>query len=275
MKWRLVVVAFFFVFWVISCQPASSGQVTALPSEAQENQSLTVFAAAALADVFNEVQDAFEASHPGVNVLYNFAGSQQLAQQLALGAPADVFASGNEKQIQEAVKASRVDPAKVQKLAGNRLIIIYPTGGQTKIHQIQDLAKPGLKVVLADDAAPAGQYALEFLDKASQERALGAGFKESVLENVVSYEENVRAVLTKVVLGEADAGIVYPTDVGKDTRDKVGVLEIPDELNVMVDFYIAPISDSSVSQLSQEFITFLLSEEGQGILSRYNFLPVQ
>jgi len=151
MKRQMVTIALLLVLFVAACQPASSGQVTAFPAEVQEDQNLTVFAAASLTEAFGEIGVQFEASHPGVKIIFNYANSYQLAQQLAQGAPADVFASANQKQMQEAVKAGRVSQDQVKDLAGNRLVIIYPVNSQNKIQQIQDLAQPGLLIVLAAD----------------------------------------------------------------------------------------------------------------------------
>jgi molybdate transport system substrate-binding protein len=174
--------------------------------------TLRVYAAASLGDVFDELGREYEASHPGVKVEFNYAGSQQLSQQLAQGATADVFASANLKQMQAATSAGRVADGSTQLFARNRLMVIYPADGKP-LSSLSDLAQPGLHIVLAGKEVPVGQYALDFLDKAAADPQLGAAFREGVLANVVSYEENVKAVLAKVSLGEADAGIVYASDL--------------------------------------------------------------
>jgi molybdate transport system substrate-binding protein len=142
------------------------------------------------------------------------------------------------------------------------------------LRQLQDLAKPGLRLVLADEAVPAGRYSLLFLDKAAQDEAFGANYKEQVLQNVVSYEENVRAVLAKVRLGEAEAGIVYQSDISgiPDTGD-VSYLEIPDELNWFADYPVAAIQDSAHPEIAQAFVDYILSETGQSILGKFGFIP--
>ena len=172
-----------------------------------------VFAAASLTEPFGEIGKSFEAAHPGVTVVYNFAGSQQLAQQINAGAPADVFASANKKQMGATIDAGSVISGTQQIFARNRLVVIYPKDNPAGLKDLNDLANPGLKLVLAAKEVPVGQYTLDFLDKAAADPALGTTFKDAVLKNVVSYEDNVKNVLTKVALGEADAGIVYLSDI--------------------------------------------------------------
>jgi molybdate transport system substrate-binding protein len=217
----------------------------------------------------------FEADHPGVKMVFNFAGSQQLAQQLDQGAPADVFASANKKQMDAVIQSKRVSDGAQRVFVKNRVVVIFPTGNPAGLQKLQDLAKPGLKLVLAAKEVPVGQYALDFLDKAGQDPAFGATYKDAVLANVVSYEENVKSVLTKVMLGEGDAGIVYFSDISQGSADKVGRIDIPDALNTVASYPIAPVSDSAQSALAQAFIELVLSPQGQQILASYNFVPVQ
>lgn len=252
-------------------QPAPSANPTSRPA----SQELTVFAAASLSEAFSELGKRFELANPGSRVTFNFSGSQQLAQQLAQGAQADVFASANQRQMDAAAQAGRIAAEQVRTLAGNQLIVIFAKYNPGNIRVLADLARPGVKLVLADQSVPAGQYALEFLEKASQSTGFDLAFKQAVLDNVVSYEENVRAVLTKVMLGEADAGIVYTSDVTPTTLSQIGVREIPPELNVNAIYYIAPVANSRQPNLAQAFIEYVLSSEGQDLLANYGLLPVQ
>jgi molybdate transport system substrate-binding protein len=241
---------------------------------AQDSATLTVFAASSLTEAFTELGKGFEQEHSGVKVVFNFAGSQQLAQQLGQGAPADVFASANNKQMQVAIEGGRVVSGTQQVFVRNRLVVIYPADNPAGLTQLQDLAKPGLQLVLAAKEVPVGQYALDFLDKASQDAAFGSTFKDDVLKNVVSYEENVKAVLTKVTLGEGDAGIVYTSDISGDAASKVSSLAIPDQLNTIAVYPIAPVSDSANQELANAFIQTVLSSSGQAILTKYGFIPI-
>jgi molybdate transport system substrate-binding protein len=240
-----------------------------------DQETLTAFAAASLTEAFTELGGQFESENPGTEMTFNFAGSQQLAQQIAQGAPADVFASADRKQMDAAIEAGRVDSDNVQALITNQLVVITPKDNPADVQSLADLARPGMKMLLAAEAVPVGRYSLEFLDKASQDPELGAGFKEAVVKNVVSYEENVRAVLSKVQLGEADAGIVYTSDVASTGAGEIGTLEIPDSLNVVATYYIAPLEDSPAPDLARSFIDYVLSPPGQQILSSYGFLPVK
>ena len=235
---------------------------------------LYLFAAASLTEAFTEIGEQFQFTHPGVTVLFNFAGSQQLAQQINEGAPADVFASANQKQMQAVIDAGQVSADRVQIFARNRLVVIIPAGVNW-ITSLADLAKPGLKIVLAAAEVPVGQYSLTFLDKASADPAYGADYQDRVLANVVSYEDNVKAVLAKVALGEADAGIVYLSDLSGENAGKVNRLEIPDDLNVIAEYPIAPLASSPSPDTAQALIAYILSPEGQAILQKYNFQPVE
>ena len=235
--------------------------------------TLSVYAAASLSEAFTRIGQDFESGHPGTRVIFNFAGSQQLAQQLAQGAPADVFASANPQQMNAVVEAGRVRAGAQAVFARNRLVVIFPNDNPADLRTLADLARPGLRLVVAAQEVPAGRYALEFLERASQDGGFGSTFKADTLRNVVSYEENVRAVLSKVVLGEADAGIVYTSDV--DGSAAIGQLDIPDALNPVASYSIAPIIDSAHPQLAQDFIDSVLSPAGQAVLVQYGFMPEQ
>ncbi len=246
---------------------------TAAPKSSVKNQTLTVLAAASLAEPFTELGQQFEGKNPGVKVEFSFAGSQQLAQQLGQGAQADVFASASPKYMDAAVTASRVVSGTARTFVRNRLVVIYPQANPAGLKELKDLAKPGIKLVLAAKAVPVGQYALDFLDKAVKDPGFDQTYKDSVLNNVVSYEDNVKAVLTKVLLGEADAGIVYTSDISGDAAGKVGKLDIPDTLNVIATYPIAVTADSKQADLAKAFVDLVLSADGQGVLAKYGFIP--
>jgi len=251
------------IILLVACGPASN----------PPDVTLTVFAAASLTDAFNDLGGAFETDHSAVEVVFNFAGSNQLAQQIAQGAPVDVFASANQAQMTAAIDTGRITAGAQQVFARNRLVLIFPASNPANLATLNDLAVPGLKLVLAAAEVPVGQYSLDFLDKASADLTFGAGFKDSVLANVVSYEENVRAVYTKVSLGEADAGIVYTSDIMGEGSNAVGRLDIPDELNTIAAYPIAALNDALHAEAAQVFVDFVLSEAGQATLARNGFVP--
>lgn len=270
---RLLLTVIISLLFVSACSGAAS-QSGSSPSDTSEGETLTIFAAASLTDVFSEIGERFEEENPGSKVVFNFAGSQQLAQQLAQGAPADIFASANQKQMQTAIEADRVDENDPLVMTVNQIAVVYPADNPAGIRRLSDLARPGIRLVLGAEEVPVGDYSLEFLEKASQDPAFGSDYKEDVLNNVVSYELNVRAVLNKVILGEADAGIVYISDVNDLESAEIGGLLIPEQLNVSASYFIAPTSDSKQSELAEAFISFVISMEVQDILVTYGFKAV-
>lgn len=248
----------------------SAPEATAAP--AAQPAELTVFAAASLTDAFKEIGKNFETANPGATVTFNFAGSQQLAQQIGQGAPVDVFASANNAQMNVVIKSGEVVSGTQRTFVRNRLVVIYPKDNPAQIASLKDLGKPGLKLVLAAKAVPVGQYALDFLAKASKLPDYTAAYSSTVLANVVSNEQDVKAVLSKVALGEADAGIVYVTDISQDATEKVGKLDIPDNLNTIATYPIAAIKDSKNAELAKKFVDYVLAREGQAILTKYGFI---
>ena len=254
--------------------PTAPPAATPVPaSPTAPAQTLTVFAAASLTDAFNAIGKNFSAANPGTTVTFNFAGSQQLAQQIGQGAPADVFASANNAQMSVVIKSGQVISGTPRTFVRNRLVVIYPTANPGGLTKLQDLAKPGLKLVLADKSVPVGGYALDFLAKASASPDFTATFSQTVVANVVSYETDVKQVLAKVVLGEADAGIVYTTDVTPDAAAKVGRLDIPDALNTIATYPIATIKSSPNAALAQKFVDYVLAPDGQAVLVQWGFIP--
>ncbi len=238
-------------------------------------KTLTVSAAASLTESFSDLGRQFEAAHPGAKVVFNFAGSQQLVAQLELGARADVLASASVKDMNAAISASLVASGTVRIFAHNQLVIIYPPNNPGKIAALTDLARPQLKLIIADAAVPVGQYTLDMLTKMSHDPTLGPDFEERVLANVVSREENVKSVVSKIRLGEGDAGVVYKSDVTGQAAQELGTIEIPDSLNQIANYPIAPLTSSLEPELARQFIDLVLSPTGQKVLTQYGFIPVQ
>jgi len=244
------------------------------PTTTPKPVTLTVMAAASLTETFTELGKMFEAGNPWVTVNFNFSNGQTLAAQLAQGAPADVFASASIKHMDAAVGSKRVDADAARAFATNRLVVVFPRENPGAIMQLQDLAKEELVLVLGDKATSVGQYSLDFLDKAAADPNFDPGFKDAVLANVVSYENTVKSVLAKVTLDEADAGIVFITDITPDVVELVDTLEIPDELNTIAIYPIAPINDSASPEMARAFVDFVLSPDGQAVMAKYGFIPV-
>lgn len=254
---------------LVAMLAACGGAPSAARTPAAE---LTVFAAASLTDAFKAIGEQFSAANGGAAITFNFAGSDQLATQIAQGAPADVFASANTKQLDVVITAGEIISGTARTFARNRLVLVYPQSNPGKLVALQDLAKPGLKIVLANKHVPVGGYALDFLAKASQLPEYTAAYSPTVLANVVSYEESVKAVLGKIVLGEADAGIVYTTDTATVKDGSIGTLAIPDNLNTIAAYPIAATKNAKNPGLARKFVDFVLSPAGQQILVKYGFI---
>jgi molybdate transport system substrate-binding protein len=234
--------------------------------------NLTVFAAASLTDVFGEMKATLEAAHPGLTITYNFAGSPALVTQLAEGAEADVVALASVTQINAAIDQGVVD-GEPTIFTQNRLAIIVPADNPAGITTAADLAKDGVKLVVALAEVPVGQYARESVCKMGRDAATyGEGFVDAVAGNVVSEEDNVRAVVTKVQLGEADAGIVYTTDVTPQVAEDVLVIEIPVAVNVIARYPIARVAGGN-TELANAFIDYVLGPDGQATLQAWGFEP--
>ncbi len=234
-------------------------------------QKLTVFAAASLTDAFNEMSEKFKQQNPGVTFEFNYAGSQQLRTQLEHGAMADVFASANTKEMNTAIQSELVVSGTQKTFVRNRLTVIVPKDNPGSINELKHLAKPGLKIVLAAASVPVGGYSLTALDKMSVD--FGATFSETVLSNVVSYEDNVKQVVAKIQLGEGDAGMVYTSDVTPDASEKVTKIDIPDKYNVLATYPIAVLKSAPQADLAAKFVDYVLSVDGQVILQKWGFVP--
>jgi molybdate transport system substrate-binding protein len=235
--------------WLAAC--GSTATSAALPAPA----TLTVFAAASLQPAFDKIGQQLKTQN-NITTTFSYAGTQTLTAQLQQGAPADVFASADTAHMTTVQNAGLIVGAP-RIFAHNRLEIAVERGNPKGIHSLADLARAGLVVVLADPSVPAGKYAQQALTKAH------------VTVHPASLEPQVTGVLTKVALGEADAGIVYVSDVV--TSGKVDGVTIPDDQNVIADYPIAALSSAQNMTGAQTFITYVLSTAGQAILKAAGF----
>jgi molybdate transport system substrate-binding protein len=231
---------------------------------------VVVFAAASLTDTFKEVATEFERLHPSTRVVLSFGGSSQLAIQLINGARADVFASADQDQMDTVQRANAlVGPQHV--FVRNRLILIAPRDNPARVTSLLDLARPGVKVIGAQASVPIGAYTSALLGSASAKPAYGADFQRRVEQNIVSREDTVPQIVGKIQLGEADAAIVYTTDITPRIADQFVSIDLPEELQVIATYPIA-VANGRNRAAAEAFVAYVLSPPAQDILVKWRFL---
>jgi molybdate transport system substrate-binding protein len=236
------------------------------PSGTGPKRDVTVFAAASLREAFTSLGRRLEQKRPDAHVVLSFAGSQTLRSQIEHGAPADVFASADERHMQALVAAKRVLEPHV--FTRNELCVVVSRAKAGDLTAFPRLPRAE-RIVLGAPEVPVGSYTAQMLDRASKE--LGADFRARVEAHVVSREPDVRQVLAKVTLGEADAGVVYRTDA-LTQKDKLEVVSIPAAFNVPAEYPLAVTADAPSPELARAFVELVLSPEGQSILVAHGFL---
>jgi len=251
--------------------PVASPAARALAAPAQQ-ATLTVFAASSLTDAFKEIGTVFE-GQKSVAVALNFGASSQLRTQLQQGAVADVFASADQAQMDNARNDGSISGADVI-FTRNRLVVITPKDNPGKLQSAADIAKPGIRFVTAAPEVPVGVYTQNMFDRMSQIDMFGSDFKDRANANIVSREPNVRQVVAKVQLGEADAAVVYLSDVTPSSAPDLLVIPIPDDLNTLAAYPIALVTNGPQLELGQSFIDLVLAPTGQSILQKWGFIPV-
>src|SRR2546427_9048973 len=239
----------------------------ALCVRAERPREVVVSAAASLREAFAELGRRFEQSHPGARIVFNLAGSQELRTQIENGAPADAFASADQKHMQALVASGLLSAPKI--FARNEPVLVVPKENPAGLGGLQDLPR-ARRIVVGVPEVPIGAYTLRILDAAS--KRYGSDFRAKVEAAVVSRELNVRQVLAKVTLGEADAAIVYRTDAAA-AKQSVEVIAIPADLNVVAEYPIAVLTRAKQPALAGEFVALVLSPAGQEVLSRFGFGP--
>jgi molybdate transport system substrate-binding protein len=253
--------------------PAAAPPTTASGPATAEAASgeIVVFAASSLTDAFQDMAAAFQQANPNARLTFSFGSSSQLATQLGQGARADVFASADQAQMDNARKADAI-AGQDRIFARNQLVLITPRDNPKHIATVKDLSRDGVKFVTAQPSVPIGQYTAQLLDKAAADPAYGADFKARVEANTVSREDNVRQVVAKIQLGEADAAIVYRTDATPQVRDQLQLIQVPDGLQTLASYPIGVAKGNNVTG-GEAFVSHVLGANGQAALARWGFLP--
>ncbi len=235
------------------------------PKKDQADNELVIFAAASLTNAFEELGARFEELYPDTDILFNFGSSSQLAAQILSGVYCDIYASANENQMDLIQEAGAIK-GEISIFATNTLVIGIPEGNPLGITDLNDLTQPNLRLVLAVSDTPIREYSdqivLNYLTPSKQIQ---------FFENVVSEEPNVRQVVTKIALGEADASLVYATDITPDVAPLVDRISIPPENNIIARYPIALLDRSVNIDIGIKFIEYLKSEDGQNILLNWGF----
>jgi molybdate transport system substrate-binding protein len=264
---KLLVLAMAGALLLAACSDSNDSETPGVSgstgSSTAEEVELTVSAASSLTAAFTDIGAAFEDANPGSTVTFNFGPSDGLAGQINEGAPVDVFASASPTWM-DSVQDDGPGVTGRTDFARNKLAIIVPADNPAGIETLDDLTEDGVQLVIASEGVPAGDYARQIFDN--------AGISKAALANVVSNEEDVKAVITKVLSGDADAGIGYVTDVTPDLADQISLIAIPDDVNVIATYPIAVVTGSQEADLAQQFVDYVLGE-GQQTLAGYGFLP--
>lgn len=246
---------------------APAALMAAATAQVASAESVRVFAAASLMEAFRDVAALYEQQHAGDAIELNFAGSQVLRTQIEQGASADVFASADLAHADALKAAGLLGPHAV--FARNRLVLVVPAGSP-RVKGLKDVARPGVKVLVAGSSVPVGRYTTQALAKLGAAGLYGDDFQTRVQANVVSQETNVRAVLSKVALGEADAGFVYRTDA-RPLGQKVLTVAIPAQGQPKVEYQVAVVTASRHRAEARAFVKLLLGTRGRAVLHSAGF----
>jgi molybdate transport system substrate-binding protein len=242
-----------------SCGGSSGGSASGRKPTGQ----ITVFAASSLTGAFQKIAADYQAVHPGTTIRFNFGPSDSLATQIQQAGGADVFAPASPTYMQQI--SSSPGTGDVQTFARNDLVVIVPAQNPSNVSTLNDIAKPGVKLILAAQGVPVGDYAKQMLSQ--------AGILKPALANVVSYEQDDASLVQKIVANEADAAVVYASDVTAQVAPLVHTIAIPSSVNVTATYQIATVTGSSNTTLGQDFVSYVMSPTGQKTLQQFRFLP--
>jgi molybdate transport system substrate-binding protein len=279
MKPRLSVLVAMIAIVLAACSSGGGASPSAAPASAPAASSgsgsaaggeLTIFGAASLKGALEQAKTAYEAANPGTTLTISTDSSSALETQIEQGAPADVFLSADTTNPQKLVDKGLAEGSPVT-FAGNKLTVIAPTANPAGIMTPADLAKAGIKVIAAGDEVPITKYATQLVDNLAKESGYPADFAAKYAANIASKEDNVKAVVAKIELGEGDAGIVYVTDA--KASDKVTTIDVPDTVNVPATYDGVVVKAAKDVAAAKAFLDWFAGPDGQTILSGLGFLP--
>jgi len=273
MKSSLAILIAVLVFVLAACfnggASPSSGLSSTVRATATAQAHLTIFAAASLKGVLDKARTAYEAAVPGMSLTISTDSSSALETQIEQGAPADVFLSADTTNPRKLVDAGLADGVAVT-FASNELTVIVPTDNPAGIQSAADLARPGVRVIAAGDEVPITNYATQFVGNLANEVGYSASFVADYTRNIASKEDNVKAVVAKIELGEGDAAIVYVTDARAST--KVATVEVPASANVLASYAGVVVRASADAAAGKAFLDWFAGPDGQAILTGFGFL---
>lgn len=237
------------------------------------SEELVVFCAASLTGAFGEMGQIYEDEN-GVDVMLNFDGTQAIRTQVEQGAIADVFISANKNHMDALMAEGFMDNDTVSIFTENRMVVIVPADNPADIQSLSDLAEPGVMIITGVKDAPFGSYTLQVLDKLANDSTYGPKYREAVMSNVISQETSVSHLVSKIALGEADAGFAYQSDISPELSEQVSKVVIPDQYSVVAEYPLGRLKESENPDQAARFIEFVRSTEGRAVLEKYGFQPV-
>ncbi len=270
MKRRNGLVAIVLAAALAACSSTAQSPAPGASTASSVATQLTIYGAASLKGVLDKVKPAYETAFPGTTLTISTDSSSALETQIEQGAPADVFLSADQANPKKLSDAGLTDGNPVT-FAKNKLVIVVPSNNPAGIATPKDLAKPGIKIIAAGDAVPISKYANRVVANLAREDGYPADFTSAYAANVASKEDNVKALIAKVELGEGDAGIVYTTDA--EASDKVATISIPDSADVPATYDGAVVKASANVAAARAFLNWFVGADGQAILSSFGFLP--
>jgi molybdate transport system substrate-binding protein len=250
-----------------------SGYTLPGPASGQKEEELTVFSAASLSGALTDIARSYEKEHPDTKIVLNFDGSQSLRTQIEQGAHVDLFLSANTKQIEALNGKGLIINDSIRVFATNRLALLVPKENRANIAGLSDLATPGIRLVMGTKEVPFGSYTRQMLGKTANDTDYGPAYTDAVMKNVISEEPTVTALVAKLRLREADAGIAYASDASEGDRALVTSIAIPDPYNVIAIYQLGIVQESTEKDRAAAFSQYIVSPEGTAILMRYGFTP--